>query len=134
MLKIRGKITKILEPEVKETKAGKLYIQKVILDNNPDYENQILFQFLGDKYQELNFKEGSEGEMYFYINGRKWNDKYFVNLTAKKFEADETNEDALKNFQMTEKIEEDAETLAMKIQNQFQKDDKNDLPFKLWKI
>ncbi len=129
MLKIRGKITKILEPEVKETKAGKLYIQKVILDNNPDYENQILFQFLGDKYQELNFKEGSEGEMYFYINGRKWNDKYFVNLTAKKFEADETNEDALKNFQMTEKIEEDAETLAMKIQNQFQKDDKNDLPF-----
>ena len=120
MLKIRGKITKILEPEVKETKAGKLYIQKVILDNNPDYENQILFQFLGDKYQELNFKEGSEGEMYFYINGRKWNDKYFVNLTAKKFEADETNEDALKNFQMTEKIEEDAETLAMKIQNQFQ--------------
>ena len=57
MLKIRGKITKILEPEVKETKAGKLYIQKVILDNNPDYENQILFQFLGDKYQELNFKE-----------------------------------------------------------------------------
>ena len=30
---------------------------------------------------------------------------------------------------MTEKIEEDAETLAMKIQNQFQKDDKNDLPF-----
>ena len=129
MLKIRGKITKILEPEVKETKAGKLYIQKVILDNNPDYENQILFQFLGDKYQELNFKEGSEGEMYFYINGRKWNDKYFVNLTAKKFEADETNEEALKNFQMTEKIEEDAETLAMKIQNQFQKDDKNDLPF-----
>tara|TARA_R100001086_G_scaffold121959_1_gene62766 strand:- start:387 stop:776 length:390 start_codon:yes stop_codon:yes gene_type:complete len=129
MLKIRGKITKILEPEVKETKAGKLYIQKVILDNNPDYENQILFQFLGDKYQELNFKEGSEGEMYFYINGRKWNDKYFVNLTAKKFEADETNEDALKNFQMTEKIEEDAEVLAMKIQNQFQKDDKNDLPF-----
>ena len=129
MLKIRGKITKILEPEVKETKAGKLYIQKVILDNNPDYENQILFQFLGDKYQELNFKEGSEGEMYFYINGRKWNDKYFVNLTAKKFEADETNEDAFKNFQMTEKIEEDAETLAMKIQNQFQKDDKNDLPF-----
>jgi hypothetical protein len=129
MLKIRGKITKILEPEVKETKAGKLYIQKVILNNNPDYENQILFQFLGDKYQELNFKEGSEGEMYFYINGRKWNDKYFVNLTAKKFEADETNEDALKNFQMTEKIEEDAETLAMKIQNQFQKDDKNDLPF-----
>ena len=129
MLKIRGKITKILEPEVKETKAGKLYIQKVILDNNPDYENQILFQLLGDKYQELNFKEGSEGEMYFYINGRKWNDKYFVNLTAKKFEADETNEDALKNFQMTEKIEEDAETLAMKIQNQFQKDDKNDLPF-----
>ena len=129
MLKIRGKITKILEPEVKETKAGKLYIQKVIIDNNPDYENQILFQFLGDKYQELNFKEGSEGEMYYYINGRKWNDKYFVNLTAKKFEADETNEDALKNFQMTEKIEEDAEVLAMKIQNQFQKDDKNDLPF-----
>ena len=30
---------------------------------------------------------------------------------------------------MTEKIEEDAEVLAMKIQNQFQKDDKNDLPF-----
>ena len=129
MLKIRGKITKILEPEVKETKAGKLYIQKVILDNNPAYENQILFQFLGDKYQQLNFKEGSEGEMYFYINGRKWNDKYFVNLTEMKFEADETNEDALKYFQMTEKIEEDAETLAMKIQNQFQKDDKNDLPF-----
>ena len=132
MLKIKGKITKILEPEVKETKAGKLYIQKVILDNNPDYENKIMFQFLNDKYQEFNFKEGQEGEMYFYINGRKWNDKYFVNLTAKKFEADisiPVGDEVISNFEMTEKIEQDAEELAMKIQNEFQKDEKDDLPF-----
>ena len=129
MLKIRGKITKILEPEVKETKGGKLYIQKVILNNNSEYPNEIMFQFLGDKFKNFNFQEGSEGEMYFYINGRKWNDKYFVNLTAKKFEAEISNEQALANFEMTEKIEQDAETLAMKIQNEFQKDEKDDLPF-----
>ena len=132
MLKIRGKITKILEPEVKETKGGKLYIQKVILDNNPDYENQIMFQFLGDSYKQLDFKEGQEGEMYFYINGRKWNDKYFVNLTAKKFEADVSiaiGDEVISNFEMSEKIEQDAEELAMKIQNEFQKDEKDDLPF-----
>ena len=123
MLKIRGKITKILEPEVKETKGGKLYIQKVILDNNPDYENQIMFQFLGDSYKQLDFKEGQEGEMYFYINGRKWNDKYFVNLTAKKFEADisiTVGDEVISNFEMTEKIEQDAEEMAMNIQNEFQ--------------
>ena len=132
MLKIRGKITKILEPEVKETKGGKLYIQKVILDNNPDYENQIMFQFLGDSYKQLDFKEGQEGEMYFYINGRKWNDKYFVNLTAKKFEADisiTVGDEVISNFEMTEKIEQDAEEMAMNIQNEFQKDEKDDLPF-----
>jgi len=132
MLKIRGKITKILEPEVKETKGGKLYIQKVILDNNPDYENQIMFQFLGDSYKQLDFKEGQEGEMYFYINGRKWNDKYFVNLTAKKFEADVSltvGDEVISNFEMTEKIEQDAEEMAMKIQNEFEKDEKDDLPF-----
>ena len=129
MLKIKGKITKILEPEVKETKGGKLYIQKVILNNNSEYPNEIMFQFLGDKFKNFNFQEGSEGEMYFYINGRKWNDKYFVNLTAKKFEAEISNEQALENFEMTEKVEQDAETLAMKIQNEFQKDEKDDLPF-----
>ena len=132
MLKIKGKITKILEPEVKETKGGKLYIQKVILDNNPDYENQIMFQFLGDSYKQLDFKEGQEGEMYFYINGRKWNDKYFVNLTAKKFEADisiTVGDEVISNFEMTEKIEQDAEEMAMNIQNEFQKDEKDDLPF-----
>tara|TARA_Y100001973_G_C5196592_1_gene334679 strand:+ start:2539 stop:2928 length:390 start_codon:yes stop_codon:yes gene_type:complete len=129
MLKIKGKITKILEPEVKETKGGKLYIQKVILNNNSEYPNEIMFQFLGDKFKNFNFQEGSEGEMYFYINGRKWNDKYFVNLTAKKFEAEISNEQAIANFEMTEKIEQDAEELAMKIQNEFQKDEKDDLPF-----
>ena len=129
MLKIKGKITKILEPEVKETKGGKLYIQKVILNNNSEYPNEIMFQFLGDKFKNFNFQEGSEGEMYFYINGRKWNDKYFVNLTAKKFEAEISNEQALANFEMTEKVEQDAATLAMKIQNEFQKDEKDDLPF-----
>lgn len=129
MLKIKGKITKILEPEVKETKGGKLFIQKVILNNNSEYPNEIMFQFLGDKFKNFNFQEGSEGEMYFYINGRKWNDKYFVNLTAKKFEAEISNAEALANFEMTEKIEQDAETLAMKIQNEFQKDEKDDLPF-----
>ena len=30
---------------------------------------------------------------------------------------------------MTEKVEQDAATLAMKIQNEFQKDEKDDLPF-----
>lgn len=129
MLKIKGKITKILEPEVKETKGGKLYIQKVILNNNSEYPNEIMFQFLGDKFKNFNFQEGSEGEMYFYINGRKWNDKYFVNLTAKKFESEISNEQALANFEMTEKVEQDAATLAMKIQNEFQKDEKDDLPF-----
>jgi len=129
MLKIKGKITKILEPEVKETKGGKLFIQKVILNDNPEYPNEIMFQFLGDKFKNFNFQEGSEGEMYFYINGRKWNDKYFVNLTAKKFEAEISNAEALANFEMTEKVEQDAETLAMKIQNEFQKDEKDDLPF-----
>ena len=70
--------------------------------------------------------------MYFYINGRKWNDKYFVNLTAKKFEADisiPVGDEVISNFEMTEKIEQDAEELAMKIQNEFQKDEKDDLPF-----
>ena len=129
MLKIKGKITKILEPEVKETKGGKLYIQKVILNNNSEYPNEIMFQFLGDKFKNFNFQEGSEGEMYFYINGRKWNDKYFVNLAAKKFESEISNEQALANFEMTEKVEQDAATLAMKIQNEFQKDEKEDLPF-----
>ena len=129
MLKIKGKITKILEPEVKETKGGKLYIQKVILNNNSEYPNEIMFQFLGDKFKNFNFQEGSEGEMYFYINGRKWNDKYFVNLTAKKFEADISNEVAISNFEMTEKIEQDAEEMAMNIQNEFEKDEKDDLPF-----
>ena len=129
MLKIKGKITKILEPEVKETKGGKLYIRKVILNNNSEYPNEIMFQFLGDKFKNFNFQEGSEGEMYFYINGRKWNDKYFVNLTAKKFEADISNEVAISNFEMTEKIEQDAEEMAMKIQNEFEKDEKDDLPF-----
>lgn len=129
MLKIKGKITKILEPEVKETKGGKLYIQKVILNDNPEYPNEIMFQFLGDKFKNFNFQEGSEGQMFFYVNGRKWNDKYFVNLTAKKFEAEISNAEALANFEMTEKVEQDAETLAMKIQNEFQKDEKDDLPF-----
>jgi hypothetical protein len=129
MLKIKGKITKILEPEVKDTKSGKLYIQKVILNDNPEYPNEIMFQFLGDKFKNFNFQEGSEGEMFFYVNGRKWNDKYFVNLTAKKFEVEISNEEALNNFEMTEKVEQDAETLAMKIQNEFQKDEKDDLPF-----
>jgi hypothetical protein len=129
MLKIRGKITKILEPEVKETKGGKLFIQKVILNNNADYPNEIMFQFLGDKFKQFDFEEGSEGEMYFYINGRKWNDKYFVNLSAKKFEADISNDAVMANFQMSEKVEQDAEEMAMKIQNEFQKDEKDDLPF-----
>ena len=117
MLKLRGKITKILEPEVIKTKNGKLYKQCVIMDNNPTYENEIMFQFLGESMPELDFEEGQAGEMQFYINGRKWKDRYFVNLNAKKFEADVSismGEEIISEFETSEEIV---------------KDEKDDLPF-----
>ena len=45
MFKLKGKVVKIFNPEVIETKGGNLYKQIVIIDKEGEYTNEIQFQF-----------------------------------------------------------------------------------------
>lgn len=131
MFKLKGKVVKIFNPEVIETKGGNLYKQIVIIDKEGEYTNEIQFQFLNDKPKEFNFQEGQEGEMSFYINGRQWKDKYFVNLNGKEFVVDESismGEHNVPIFDKIEAIEECEREFEDKITEE-QKDKKDDLPF-----
>jgi len=87
-LKIKGRITKVLEVEKGTSKAGKEW-QKMnfVIDTGNQFNPEVCFQLFGSEKIE-NFKkynkEGDEVEVDFNVSSREYNGKYFHNLDAWK--------------------------------------------------
>jgi len=87
-LKIKGRITKVLEKESGTSKAGKDYVkQSFVIDTGQQFNPEVCFQIFGaekvDKFNQYN-KEGDEVEVSFNVSSREFNGKYYHNLDAWK--------------------------------------------------
>lgn len=87
-LQVKGKITKILDVEKGESKAGKEW-QKInfVVDTGAEFNPEVCFQIFGEEkvnnFTQYN-KVGSDVEVSFNVSSREYNGKYYHNLDAWK--------------------------------------------------
>lgn len=91
-LKIKGTITKILEAESGTSKAGKEWNKLDFLIETKDaYPKIVCFTLFGDKTDIMQYqKVGNLVDVYFNLESREYNGKYFHNINAWKITKLET--------------------------------------------
>jgi len=106
-LKVKGKITKVLDVESGTSKAGKDWKKlQFVVDTGNQFNPEVCFQLFGDEKVE-NFnkynKTGDEVEVNFNLSSREFNGKYYHNLDAwRVFKATEVKESTELNKNDTE--------------------------------
>ena len=84
-----GRIAVLKPTQVVSEKFSK---REFVIETEGQYPQLIPMEFHQDKCQLLNlFKEGDFVTVSFNIRGRKWEDKYFVNLQAWQISANQTD-------------------------------------------
>tara|TARA_R110000787_G_C13245059_1_gene428708 strand:+ start:232 stop:564 length:333 start_codon:yes stop_codon:yes gene_type:complete len=89
-IEIKGTITKKIEVETGESKAGKEWKkQNFVLDTGAKYNPEVCFQLFGDDKIDMleGFNEGQEVTVAFNVSSREFNGKYYHNLDAWKITA-----------------------------------------------
>lgn len=82
---LTGTIKKIFDQQ--DFPSG-FYKQEFVVTTDEKFPQEVKLACLKEKVSALKeFKEGDSVQVSFNINGREWNEKYFVDLTAWKIES-----------------------------------------------
>lgn len=87
-MEISGTITKVLEKQTGESKAGKEWVKlSFVVETKEEYNNLYCFEVFGqekvDNFEKFN-KVGQEVSVAFNVSTNEWKDKYFTSLQAWK--------------------------------------------------
>lgn len=85
-LTIKGKLTKVLNPENGTSKAGKDWNkQDFVIETDDKYPKDVCFTLFGDKTDLIsNVKVNDDIEVSFNLESREYNGKWFHNVNAWK--------------------------------------------------
>lgn len=89
-LQTRGKLKEILTPQAGVGKSGKEWNKRdFVIETEGQYPRLICFTLFGDKASILdNINIGATVEVYFNIESKEFNGRYFHNINAWKVEVD----------------------------------------------
>ncbi|MBA4410195.1 MAG: DUF3127 domain-containing protein [Bacteroidota bacterium] len=87
-MQVKGTLQQILKLESGVSKAGKEWKkQDFILVTNEQFPKTVCFTLFGDKISLIDgITEGSEVEVYFSVESRDFNGKWYHNINAWKIE------------------------------------------------
>ena len=84
-LKIKGNLKEILSPISGTSEKGKDWtLQEFTIVTRGDYPKTICFQDFNNKCNLENLSQGADIEVYFNVESREYNNRYYTNLTAWK--------------------------------------------------
>ena len=88
MLQIQGKITHVLPVESGTSKAGKEWSkQDFVIETEDQFPKSVCFTLFGDKVSILdNFNEGDFVDVFFNLESREFNGRWYSNVNAWKVE------------------------------------------------
>jgi hypothetical protein len=88
-IQVKGTVIQILKPESGVSKAGKDWKkQEFVIETNEQFPKKVCFTLFGDKIALIDgFTEGTEVEVFFSVESRDFNGKWFHNINAWKIEA-----------------------------------------------
>lgn len=87
-MQVKGILIKVLNQESGVSKAGKEWKkQDFVIESNEQFPKKICFTLFGDKISLIEgVKEGSEIEVFFSVESRDFNGKWYHNINAWKIE------------------------------------------------
>jgi hypothetical protein len=85
-LTLKGKLTKILNPETGVSRTGNAWKkQDFVIETADQFPKKVCFTLFGDKVTMLNgIEPGDDLEVSFDVESREFNSKYYHNLNAWK--------------------------------------------------
>ena len=88
-MQVKGTLLQILNQESGVSKAGKEWKkQDFVIETNEQFPKKVCFTLFGDKISLINgITEGSEIEVFFSLESRDFNGKWYHNINAWKVEA-----------------------------------------------
>lgn len=105
-LKVKGIIKQLLNAESGVSRAGNEWKkQEFIIETDDQYPKLICFTLFNDKLSVLeNFNTGDEVEVYFNLESREYNGRWFTNVNAWKLEKPTlgVNQDAPPEYKIDE--------------------------------
>jgi len=120
-LQVKGKIQQILKSESGVSRAGKEWKkQEFVIETEDQFPKKICFTLFNDKSSLINdLSVDEEVEVYFNVESREYNGKWFHNINAWKIEKPAANNlpESAPEFSMDDIPPEPAD------------DEANDLPF-----
>ncbi len=87
-MQVKGTLLQILKMESGVSKAGKEWKkQDFVIETNEQFPKKICFTLFGDKISLIDgTNEGSEIEVFFSVESRDFNGKWYHNINAWKIE------------------------------------------------
>lgn len=99
-MQVKGTLLQILKMESGVSKAGKEWQkQDFVIETNEQFPKKICFTLFGDKITMINgISEGSEIEVFFSVESRDFNGKWYHNINAWKIESAAAGNNIPRNF------------------------------------
>lgn len=93
-LKVKGTLIQVLKPESGESKSGKAWNkQEFVIETQEQFPKKVCFTLFGDKTSLIDgIADGSEIEVFFNLESREFNGKYFHNINCWKIEGGEAKQ------------------------------------------
>jgi len=87
-MEIKGKLVKVLPAQTGPSKSGGEWKkQEFVIELEGTYPRKACFTIWGDKVNIGSFVEGTMLNVFFDVDSREYNEKWFTNLTAWKVES-----------------------------------------------
>lgn len=87
-MKLAGKVIAVLEPRGGVSKNGNEWkVQEYVIETHDQYPRRMCFDVFGaDKIQQFNIQVGEELNVFFDIDAREWQGRWFNSIRAWKVE------------------------------------------------
>ena len=87
-MELAGKVIAVLEPRGGVSKSGNEWkVQEYVIETHDQYPRRMCFDVFGaDKIQQFNIQVGEELNVFFDIDAREWQGRWFNSIRAWKVE------------------------------------------------
>ena len=93
-MELAGKVIAVLEPKsgVAKTSGNPWMVQEYVIETHDQFPRRMCFEVFGeDKIRQFNIQLGEELNVFFDINAREWQGRYFNGIRAWRVERIDPN-------------------------------------------
>lgn len=85
-MELAGKVIAVLEPRGGVSKTGNEWkVQEYVIETHDQYPKKMCFDVFGaDKIAQFNIQAGEELNVFFDVDAREWNGRWFNSIRAWK--------------------------------------------------